>query len=188
MIDFDAIIREINNALELANGPALIAIDGDAAAGKTTLATHLGQHFACPVVPMDHFFLPPDMRSEARLAQPGSNIHHERFKQEVLNNLIENKPFSYKPFDCKIWDFTDEITINPGKLTIVEGSYSLHPTLADAYHLKIFLKVDKQTQMQRIKQRKIPIEMMEKFENIWIPMEKLYHETFGIEESCNIVI
>ncbi|MCL2350731.1 MAG: (d)CMP kinase [Defluviitaleaceae bacterium] len=165
----------------------LIAIDGDAAAGKSTLAAKLAKEHNCTVVHMDHFFLPPALRTDERLAEPGGNVDYERFKTEVLEPLQAGKPFSYRPFCCQKWDFADEISITPSAITIVEGAYALHPTLAHAYHVKMFVKIDPKEQMRRILARNGEI-MAEKFQNIWIPMEKRYQEAFDIEAGCGIII
>ena len=39
--------------------PLIIALEGGAATGKTTLAAQLAAHFQAPVISMDEFFLPP---------------------------------------------------------------------------------------------------------------------------------
>ena len=57
--------------------------------GKSTLAENLKQYFNCEVVKMDHFFLPLQKRTNERLNTPGGNIDYERFKEEVINNLVE---------------------------------------------------------------------------------------------------
>jgi len=180
---YDNLIEAIDKA-KAAHERVFVAIDGDAAAGKTTLAQNLRQLYDCNVVPMDDFFLPPDLRTESRLAEPGGNVDYDRFKLEVLEPLLAGRGFSYRPFDCRIWDFADAVSFAPAKLTIVEGSYSLHPLLADAYHIKVFLKLDEDEQKRRILARN-GAEMAEKFKNIWIPMEKRYHAAFGIEATCD---
>jgi ABC-type multidrug transport system fused ATPase/permease subunit len=65
------------DALDKAPKPLTIAIDGMAGAGKTTLASLLSQIFNCAVIHMDDFFLPFEMRTPQRLAQPGGNVHYE---------------------------------------------------------------------------------------------------------------
>jgi len=167
------------------NSHTIVAIDGDAASGKTTLSEYLRQIYACNVIHMDHFFLRPQQRSEERLAKPGGNIDHERFKEEALEPLLTHKPFTYRPFDCQIWDFGKEIAIMPNCLTVVEGSYSHHPTLKDAYDIKVFLAVNPIEQMRRIALRNAP-PLVEKFRNIWIPMEKAYFEVFDIEKDSDL--
>ncbi|MBS6367782.1 MAG: hypothetical protein KH420_10635, partial [Clostridiales bacterium] len=71
----------------LRQGPLTLAIDGRAAAGKTTLACQLQQHFGAAVIHMDDFFLPAELRTASRLQTPGGNVHYERFLQEVAPAL-----------------------------------------------------------------------------------------------------
>jgi len=168
------------------NGQVIVAIDGDAAAGKTTLAAMLQQIYGCNVLPMDHFFLRPEQRTKSRLTEPGGNVDYERFIEEVLNPLLAQKPFIYRPFDCRIQDFGEEITIIPGKLTVIEGSYAHHPKFADNYNIKVFIKIDSDEQLCRIIQRN-GTEMSKKFRDVWIPMEKQYQMTFSIEENSDLV-
>jgi len=164
----------------------LVAIDGDCASGKTTLAGKLAKLYDCNIVHLDHFFLRPEQRTKERLAKPGGNIDYERFSEEVLDNLKANKAFSYRPFNCKTQDFDPTIMISPKKLTVIEGSYSHLPVLAELYDLKVFLSIPKDIQLERILQRNGEI-MLEKFKNTWIPMEKQYAEEFRIRENSDLV-
>ena len=84
------------------DGPCVIAIDGRAASGKTTMAGQLKEILGGEIVRMDDFFLPPAMRTEERFAVPGSNVHYERFADEVLTDLRKQRSFSYRRFDCSI--------------------------------------------------------------------------------------
>lgn len=52
-------------------GCGVIAMDGRAAAGKTTLAEELAVTLGGAVVHMDDFFLPGELRTPERLAAPG---------------------------------------------------------------------------------------------------------------------
>ena len=54
----------------------VVAIDGMAASGKTTAAEQLTEQLGGEVIHMDDFFLPPEMRTEERLSQPGGNVHY----------------------------------------------------------------------------------------------------------------
>ncbi|MCL2235722.1 MAG: uridine kinase [Defluviitaleaceae bacterium] len=167
--------------------PFLVGIDGDAAAGKSTLAVSLGKLYGCPVLHMDYFFLPPPLRTPERLAEPGGNVDYTRFNKEVLTPLLAGEPFKYRPFDCKTMDFAEEIAIKPGRLAIVEGAYTFHPTLAHAYDIKVFVAVDQEEQMRRIINRN-GAEAAQKFKDMWIPMEKQYHAAFDIQAGCQIHI
>jgi len=171
----------------LADQPhVLLAIDGGSASGKSTMAERLREHYDANVIPMDHFFLRPQQRTPERLAEPGGNVDYARFLVEVLTPLKAGEAFTYRLFDCQIGDFGPEITIPPRQLNVIEGAYSLHPTLADAYHMKVFLTVDPAEQVRRILGRN-GAEMLERFRDEWIPMEKRYFAHFDIESQCDFV-
>ena len=69
----------------------VVAIDGGAASGKTTLADVLSKRYGGAVVHMDDFFLRPEQRTTERFAEVGGNFDRERFMEEVIpyiNNLL----------------------------------------------------------------------------------------------------
>jgi len=175
------------DALLDAQPRVLLAIDGDCASGKSTMAERLRTHYDCNVISMDHFFLRPEQRTEVRLREPGGNVDYERFLVEVLTPLKVEEGFAYRPFDCKMGGFGAEIAVLPRKLSIVEGAYSLHPILADAYHIKVFLTIDPAEQARRIADRN-GVEMLERFKTEWIPMEKRYFSHFDIANQCDFVL
>ncbi len=164
----------------------LVAIDGNSGSGKSSLAGLLSSVYDCNIFHMDDFFLRPQQRTPERLDTPGGNVDYERFKLEVLDNLIEGKEFSYKKYSCRTSGFSEPIKISPKKINIIEGSYSCHPYLSEAYHLKIFLKATFKTQRRRILKRNGP-QMLDRFLNEWIPMENKYFEAFDIEGNSDLV-
>ena len=168
-----------------ADAPIIVAIDGDSAAGKTTLAALLKEVYDCNVIHMDHFFLRPEQRTDSRLKEAGGNIDYERFANDVLPHLRSTNRFSYRPYNCMKQEFEDEITIEPRKLTIVEGAYSQHPLFANTYHLKVFLSLPRKEQAARILQRNGEA-MSRKFQDIWIPLEKQYFAAFNIADQSDL--
>lgn len=167
------------------NKRILIAIDGRCASGKSTLAENLKKVFNCEIVHMDDFFLPFEKRTTERLSEPGGNIDYERFENEVLNGFHSGKEFTYGVFNCGSEKIETGRTIKPSKITIVEGSYSLHPKFSDNYDVKIFISTDSETQLKRIKERNGE-QMLKIFKEKWIPMEEKYFETFNIENLVHI--
>jgi uridine kinase len=163
--------------------PLRLAIDGRCGAGKTTLAGLLKLVYDCEVISMDSFFLPSSMRTKERLAEPGGNVDYERFLQEVLIPLSTGKTFSYHPYDCAQGTYGTPIVVNPGKLVVVEGSYSLHPTLRDYYDFKVFLSVSPTEQLQRIQIRNA--NKAERFVSEWIPLEEAYFKAFSVAEGSD---
>lgn len=179
---FHAIIK-----LQAKDTPSIIAIDGMSGSGKSYLADLIEESFDCNVFHMDDFFLPLEMKTEERLAQPGANVHYERFKKEVLEPLIKQQTVIYQPYLCGKWEFGETVQVRPKKLSIIEGAYSMHPELRDAYDLKIFLSVDEITQLERIRNRSGE-EKLKQFMEKWIPLENFYFNSLGIKDLCDISI
>ncbi len=160
-------------ALPENNGVKVIAIDGRAAAGKSTMAENLRAILGAELIHMDDFFLPPTLRNKERLAEQGGNVHYERFCEEVLPYVANESAFSYRIFDCSKMDYNGERQVAMSPWRVVEGSYSHHPKFGDYADLKVFLDVDEEEQMRRIVARDGE-EMAEMFRNCWIPMEEIY--------------
>lgn len=165
----------------------LIGIDGRCGAGKSTLAALFGELFCAPVIHTDDFFLPAALRTPERLAQPGGNLHRERFVEEVLHPLQENKAFFYRIFDCSRMDYHGIAQIQPSNIVIIEGAYCMHPAFGEPYHYKIFCDVDAAEQKQRILARN-GAHQWQLFETRWIPMEERYLATFAIREQCDLTL
>ena len=164
-----------------------VAIDGRAASGKSTLGDMLTRMYGANLFHMDDYFLRKEQRTAERLAEPGGNVDYERFGDEVLTGIKSARAFAYRPFDCSVMSVGEPITVQPNPVTIVEGSYSLHPALADAYDLKIFLDISPEVQSARILQRDGEA-MHQRFVTQWIPLEETYFDKLAIRDTCDFVI
>ena len=169
------------------NRPFVIAIDGRAASGKSTLAEQLSELLGADVIHMDDFFLPTELRSEERLTEPGGNVHYERFCEEVLPYLNSPEVFSYRIFDCSRMDYNGESTVRNTPIRIVEGSYSHHPKFGKYADLFVFSDVDAVEQMRRIRLRNGEVKA-QMFAKKWIPMEERYFAAFGTKAHASAVI
>lgn len=167
--------------------PFVIVLDGRAASGKTTMANQLAETLHAPVIHMDDFFLPPELRSPERYATPGANVHKERFVEEVLIPLAKGESIAYRRFDCGIMDYNGVVNIPESPVLIVEGSYSLHPEFGNYADMSIFVTVSPEEQMRRILQRN-GAEWAEDFRNKWIPLEEAYFKAYDIPNRANIVL
>ena len=165
----------------------VIAIDGGAASGKTTLANELAKRFGGAVIHMDDFFLRPEQRTEKRLSEAGGNLDRERFLTEVIPHLHAENGFSYQRFDCSEMALGEHIFVPKARLLIVEGSYSHHPAFGEVYDLKIFLHISEETRRSRILERNGE-EKYQMFVNRWIPLENRYFDAFSIPEKADILI
>ncbi len=167
--------------------PKIIALDGRAASGKSTMAELLNVVLEADVVHMDDFFVPPALRSEERFAQPGGNVHYERFAEEVLPWIGKTEGFSYGIFDCGTMDYQGHREVKAAAWRVVEGSYSTHPAFGDYADLKVFLDVEAEEQIRRIVARNGE-EMAQMFEKRWIPLEEAYFEACQVKEKADIVV
>ena len=172
----------------LASGrPVTVAIEGGSASGKSTLGQLLAEIYGCTLFHMDDFFLQPHQRTRERFDEPGGNVDYERFREEVLLPLRSRQPFSYRPFSCRNMTLADPVRVEPGQLCVVEGAYSMHPTLAGEYDLSAFLHIPPQIQAERILHRNGPV-MQQRFLNEWIPLEMRYFQHCQVPERCSMII
>lgn len=166
---------------------AIVAIEGGSASGKTTLSSLLAEVYDCTVFHMDDFFLRPHQRTQARLAEPGGNVDRERFYQEVLLPLKRGQAVNYCRFDCQTQTLLPAVEVVPKALSIVEGTYSMHPLLAKHYDLSIFLRVKPDIQRARIQVRNGQ-NLAECFFTTWIPMEHRYFQEMDTENRCDLIL
>jgi len=178
------IFRKIDSLLK-SHDRILAAIDGNCGAGKSTLAALVGDVYDCNIFHMDHFFLRPEQRTRERIEEIGGNVDYERFREEVIDGIQSGREFNYRIFDCKKMSMDECITVQPKKLNVIEGAYSMHPALIGYYDLKIFLGIDEKAQRDRILERNGEA-ILEQFLSKWIPMENRYFEQLKIKEKCDL--
>ena len=165
----------------------IIALDGRCASGKTTLAADMARITGAAVVHMDDFFLPVELRTPERLAEPGGNVHYERFITEVLPGLRRGKAFQYSVFDCSQMRISGTCAVPAAPIVLVEGAYSCHPALGDYMTLRAFSDVDPEIQRRRILARNGE-SGLQNFETRWIPLEERYFEACRIREQAQVVL
>lgn len=171
--------------LKMSNRNLIIAIDGMCASGKTTIAGLLAKLYDTRVIHMDDFFLPLNLRTPSRYEEIGGNIDYVRFKKEIIEKLDQD--ILYKPYNCKTISFTNELRLPLCEITIIEGSYALHPNFGEYYDLAIFVEVSNEEQIERIIHRN-GINQINIFKEKWIKLENTYFEHFNIKKRTNFII
>lgn len=184
-VPFLPLLTELDR--RLAAGPVNLAIEGGSASGKSTLGKLLETLYDCTVFHMDDFFLRPEQRTPERFAEAGGNVDRERFLEEVLLPLSKNEAVQYRRFDCSTMQIEPPIRIDPTKLTVTEGAYSMHPTLSPYYNCSVFLDISSELQKERILRRNGSA-MAARFFNEWIPLEQKYFSEMKIKEHCDMTI
>ena len=166
--------------------PCIVAIDGRCGSGKTTLGTLLACDLHADLLHMDDFFLQEYQRTPARYAAPGENVDHERV-EEVLKQWRIHMPFSYQKFDCAKMALGETVSLVPGNILVVEGSYCMHPQLRKYYDFCVFVTIDPSAQKKRLLQREGK-EKLAVFEARWIPLEEKYFAAFEPEKQADLVL
>lgn len=162
----------------------VVAIDGKCGSGKSFYADVLSRYYNfCTIIHCDDFFLPPEMRTRERLSQVGGNIDYERLA-EVLKEVRKDKPFTYRRYSCSDNVYYD-VNVNPKRLIVVEGSYSLHPALRSFYDLETLLTVSDSEQRIRLLQRE-GREKFRAFAEKWIPLENRYFDSLSANNAIII--
>ena len=167
--------------------PFLVAIDGGSASGKSTLGAALAEELQATLIHMDDFFLPMEMRTEERFAQPGGNVHWERVRAEVLEPIRQGKGPEYGVFDCSVMAVNKTVRAEVRDVVIVEGAYSLHPMLREYFDLRVLVEVEESVQKERILRRNGE-QMLRRFLTEWIPLERVYFEACAVKDCCHIIL
>lgn len=175
------VLRSIDRVLA-EKGAANVAIDGMCGGGKTTLAQILAEIYGAQLFHMDDYFLPFERKTPERLAEPGGNVDYERFEEEIACRKLD-EPVLFRAYDCSCGELGEWQKVEPNKVRIVEGSYSMHPHFGDIYDVKMWVQIDPQLQKERILRRNGE-QMLRRFVNEWIPMENHYAEAFGVPQKC----
>ena len=181
----DALVERAE-ALLREKGRAVIAIDGRCGSGKTTLAGRLAARWDCTLLHADDFFLRPEQRTPARLAQPGGNFDRERFYAEALAPLLAGRDALYRPYDCHAGCLRPPVAAPLRPVILIEGSYCCHPDLWDCYDLHVFVTAPLDVRLARLTRR--PGVDLAAFRTRWIPLEEAYFAAERLEERCDILV
>ena len=173
----------IRNLIE-EKGSVVVSIDGMSGAGKTIFAKKLSAIGESRIIYMSDFALPPEMRTDQRYRRLGGNIHHERFKSEVVDHIREDVTFGVMGM------YDDEVketkTLKMMPLTIVVGTYAMHPEFGEYYDLSFYLGVDPKEQIKRLAKKDLG--KLKDYKEKWLPMENAYLTKNKIKDKADVLL
>ena len=153
--------------------PALVAVDGVTAAGKTTFADELVALVAPPAVriSLDDFHR-PEAERHARGHGPES-YYHDTFDLPAMRDALGR--------------------VDAHAAAIVDGVFLLRPELADVWDLTIFLAVDRAVALERaIVRDATRMDGVEaaraRYASRYVPGETLYLEAVDPQARVDLVI
>lgn len=185
---FDELCARISSLLAASlERPVLVALDGRCGSGKTTLAAILAERFPESVtLHTDDYYLPPEQRAPGWEHTPCANMDLTRLRAEALEPLRACCVGQYRAYCCGVGAYKAGGPLVPKPLVLVEGSYSLHPSLADLYDLKIFVTCPPEEQARRLLGREGT--HYAAFTSRWIPLEEAYFEQYHVEQGADVVL
>lgn len=182
----EQIIEYINNQLNAAAYPLIIAIDGRSGAGKSTLATILAQYLDALIIKGDDFYNGGTGLKTEPPSQLAEICIDWQAQKEVLLSLRASSHASYFPFD---WDAFDgskkgEKTIKSQPIILLEGVYSARPELSNFVDITIFVGSPKDIRHSRLLKREGKIS---EWELQWHRAEDWYFKNTAPIENFDII-
>jgi uridine kinase len=168
------------------NSNKVIAIDGPSGAGKSSLARKLAADYDVLIIHTDDYFLHPQRKTTLRLNETGGNLDYERLEKELFS-CLNNKFIQSNYFNCQTNELEFRMPIKRKSIIIVEGVYSLHPLFVKYYDYKVFIDVDRISQLQRILARSGE-KLYKKFVKEWIPLEDKYFAENELKYNVDLYI
>lgn len=165
----------------------VVAIDGMAGAGKTTLSKELKKYYGIKanVISIDDFYQPWIVNSlNNGLA---SHINKTRILNEILKPIYLKKDIYYTPFNCKEQRYENDIYLKYKPISIIEGSYSCLPIFETYYDLELLLITSTIQQKRRLLKREGE-NNFKNFEEIWLPRESKYFLETDIVNRMDLIL
>ena len=188
------------------NHPLRVGIDGVDASGKTTLADSLADYLRSLNLnviraSIDGFHNPKVIRYEKGRNSPEGYYRDSFNNKAIIDNLLaplgENGDLKYKK---AVFDFKTDSevvlpleTAKPDSILIMDGVFLFRPELVSFWDLKIFLEADFKITVYTAKKRDGYLlgsenEILEKYEQRYVPGQKLYFEEAKPREKADIII
>lgn len=179
------VCNQVLQAIKKKKTCRIVAIEGPACSGKSTLAEQLSASFEAELVHIDDFFVPFDERSFRNKGLPMANIDWERLIDQILSENRKTVP--YWRYDCSNHCFVEKKKIDRSKRLIVEGVSSLRDELYRYFDFSVFLTIESSVQKERLLRRE-PEWKLEKWFSEWLPAEEEYFDSVHPENRADIVV
>lgn len=187
----DDVLRPL---VQLVNGmtknPLLLGIDGQGGSGKSTLAREIVGKFDRPaiVVEGDDFYR--DMPDEERVKLSPSEGFEQYFdwqrlaKEVLLPVRAGESVLRYQRYDWGNARMGDWVESPMPDIVIVEGVYTLRPTLRDLSDVKVYVEAGAEVRLKRHIDR---AENSNEWINRWVAAEDFYVAEHDPKSAADVV-
>lgn len=171
--------------------PALVGIDGQSGAGKSTFARHLVTRLGprAGVVEGDDFYR--DMAESTRIALDARQgveqyFDWQRLRREVLVPVRRGEPvLRYQRYDWGSGSMGQWVELPTPDVVVVEGVYTLRPELRDLLDVRVYVEAGAQTRRQRQIDRG---ENTDAWITRWMAAEDLYVSGTAPRSAADVVV
>lgn len=167
----------LTQTIEQSIKPLVVAIDGDAASGKTTFSACYKDSPFVWVIPMDHFYLPFDQRTD----DIGGHMDYDKLIHAILIPHRQHKEMHYGWYDPHASQIKKNFILPYKPIIILEGAYSCHPKLRSWIDLSSMFTITPELQKKRIIFRS-DTNTYDKYNDVWIPKEKHYQTQTKLDQ------
>lgn len=176
---------QLENFLNKQKENTIIALEGRCGSGKSTISNLFENNYT--IIHIDDFFISKEDTNKHTQKNIYGNINYKLVYEnlKIVKDAIrkKEKKIQIKAFSCETQEYYKKEIQLKNKI-ILEGTYSSSPYFKELIDSIAYLNIDKETQYERIKKRKISL----RFFNEWIPLEEEYFKTNDIISICDIII
>lgn len=156
----------------------LVAIDGHGGAGKSSLAAWLGSQVDATIIHIDDF---------GRPGRPYEAWDWDRFREQILEPLMENRTARYQRYDWDSESLAEWIDVEAGGVVIAEGVSITRTELDDPWDLTVWVECPYELRLARGLQRDGE-GMRDTWVNVWMPEEDRYVAEQQPHERADYVV
>jgi uridine kinase len=187
--------------------PVRVGVDGRSAAGKSTLCGELAAAVAArgrPVLraSIDDFHRPGHTHRSRRREWTPETLYGEGYDYRAFADLVLRPlgPGGDRRCRQRLWDAANDVAypeewheLPRDGVLVAEASFLFRPELALHFDVTLWLDIDFETLLQRVRRRDVAWvgseeEVVAKYRSTWIPVHALYEEHMQPRDRADIVV
>jgi len=159
-------------------GPVrLVAVDGPAGSGKTTLADGLAAALGCQVVHSDDFPVPWD---------EGPGPWYDALDRQVLQPLRHGRPGAFRRYDWTLGRYGERVAVPVAPVLVVEGVGVARASAAELLAYTIWVEAPEEIRLRRVLARD-GADLADRW-RAWFAAERAWFAADGTRDRADEII